>query len=165
MHCQRGAILLSSFICLSTHIQFDFDPFPFTLVHLIYRAMQPASDRPSKKTHPRVLSYLLQLHHILPCHDPFLLNSRLINILNISSFMLSQYLSVLRIQRLKFFFKTFTQHCHHTISNFLKEKKKKKRATLSSTHNAVKFPRYGKDQNEIYRKALFCELPVKSNTN
>lgn len=107
--------------------------------------------------------YLLQFHYILSCHDPFLLNSRLVNILHISSFVLSRYLSVLRIQRLQFFFKTFTQHCHHTISNFIKEKKK--RAILSSTHSAVKFPRYGKDQNEMYRKALLCELPVKSNSN
>lgn len=106
--------------------------------------------------------YLLQFHYILSCHDPFLLNSRLVNILHISSFVSSRYLSVLRIQRLQFFFKTFTQHCHHTISNFIKEKK---RAILSSTHSAVKFPRYGKDQNEMYRKALLCELPVKSNSN
>lgn len=68
--------------------------------------------------------YLLQFHYILSCHDPFLLNSRLVNILHISSFVSSRYLSVLRIQRLQFFFKTFTQHCHHTISNFIKEKKK-----------------------------------------
>lgn len=67
--------------------------------------------------------YLLQFHYVLSCHDPFLLNSRLVNILHISSFVLSRYLSVLRIQRLPFFFKTFTQHCHHTISNFIKGKK------------------------------------------
>lgn len=71
MRCPRAAILLSLITGLSTHIQFDFRPFPFLWAHFICTV--PCSQPPKTDACQASSSYLLQFRYkTSSCQDPFL---------------------------------------------------------------------------------------------